>query len=217
MTFAAELIADRGKAASGEEFFRSPAFLEAEEVTHSLRIAGDDDELLAPLIVRPIDGTDRSDAISPYGYPGFDAAGDVHIDLSDVDFAPTGLVSIFIRHTLGESPLSGASERNIVQIADPALPPKSRMSDRQQIRRNLRDGYELRLVPGPEATSAERTGFLVAYEETMRRAGAAERYFFAAAYFERALRSSRSWLALAHAPGGEIAAASLAVRSDGFI
>jgi hypothetical protein len=51
----------------------------------------------------------------------------------------------------------------------------------------------------------------------MRRAGAAERYFFAAAYFDRILESGRSWLAVATAPAGEIAAASLTVRSDGFL
>jgi predicted N-acyltransferase len=91
------------------------------------------------------------------------------------------------------------------------------MSDRQQIRRNERRGYELRIVPGAETTPEECAGFLAAYEQTMRRAGAAERYFFGAAYFDRILESSRAWLALAHAPGGEIAAASIAARSDGFL
>ena len=67
----AELIEDRGEAAAGEEFFRSRQFLDAEGVTHTLRIAGDGIELLAaPLIVREIDGADERDAISPYGYPG---------------------------------------------------------------------------------------------------------------------------------------------------
>ena len=35
---AAELIADRGEAAGGDEFFRSRPFLDAEGVTHTLRI-----------------------------------------------------------------------------------------------------------------------------------------------------------------------------------
>ena len=51
----------------------------------------------------------------------------------------------------------------------------------------------------------------------MRRAGAAERYFFGAAYFDRILESDRTWLALAFSPGGEIAAASIAARSDGYL
>ena len=224
----AELLADRGEAASSEELFRSRPFLDAEGVTHTLRIEAGGAELLAPLIVRGIPGTEERDAISPYGYPGIRTAGKVDptmvgsnrsaaVDPETVDFGPTGLVSVFIRHALGEPPLSGATQRNVVQIADPELPPKSRMSDRQQIRRNLRRGYELRLVLGPETTSEQRAGFLAAYEQTMRRTGAAERYFFGAPYFDRILASPRTWLALALDPGGEIAAASIAARSDGFL
>jgi hypothetical protein len=222
LTARAELIADSGVAAVGDEFFRSPPFLEAEGASHTLRIDTGSTEILAPLIVRPIEGSGLLDAISPYGYTGAKVrgkgpGGPVAVDPDDVDFSATGLVTVFLRHTLDQPPLSGASERNIVQIADPDLPPKSRMSDRQQIRKNLGNGYELRLVPGPDTVPAERAGFLAAYEQTMRRAGAAERYFFGAAYFDRILGSSLSWLVLAHAPGEEIAAASIAVRSDGFI
>ncbi len=215
MTASAELTADRGEAAESEEFFRSRPFLDAEGVTHTLRIAAGEAELLAPLIVREILNTEERDAISPYGYPGM--SGSASIDPAAIDFAPTGLVSVFVRHALGPSPLGGAVERNVVQIADPELPRKSRMSDRQQIRRNERRGYELRIVRGPETSAAERAGFLAAYEQTMRRTGAAERYLFGAAYFDRILESPRASLAFAHAPGGEVAAASIAVRSDGFL
>src|SRR6185295_10613544 len=102
-------------------------------------------------------------------------------------------------------------------LADPALPPKSRPSDRNQINKNLRRGYQVRIVAGPGAFAADRAGFLIAYEQTMRRAGACPRYFFGADYFDRILESERSWLALAIDPGGEVAAASIAVRSDGFL
>lgn len=223
----AELLADRGEAASDEEFFRSPQFLGAEGVTHSLRIAFDKGELLAPLIVREIGPGPECDAVSPYGYPGISEAGVDHarggstlasrLDPATVDFSATGLVSIFLRHTLSDPLLAGAGERNVVQIADPGLPPKSRASDRNQINKNLRRGYELRLVPGPETTAPQRAGFLAAYEQTMRRTGAGERYFFGAAYFDRILESAQTWLALALAPDGEVAAASIATRSDGYL
>jgi hypothetical protein len=215
----AELIEDRGAAAAGDDFFRSRPFLDAEGVTHTLRIAAGDAELLAPLVVREISPATGPgfDAISPYGYPGIASSAGVSLDPASVDFSATGLVTVFLRHALGEPPLAGARERNVVQIADPALPPKSRGSDRNQINKNLRRGYELRLVPGPESTPADRAGFLVAYEQTMRRTKAGERYFFDAAYFDRILCSPRTWLALALAPGGEPAAASIAARSDGFI
>jgi hypothetical protein len=238
----AELIEDRGAAAAGEDFFRSPRFLEAEGVTHTLRITqADAAELLAPLIVRPIADGPETDAISPYGYPGLvrltperargsdrHAAGTASpprgasgvppaLDPGAIDFSATGLVSVFLRHTLGPAPLAGATERNVVQIADPALPPKSRPSDRRQVRRNLEVGYELALIPGAETTPTQRAAFLDLYEQTMRRTEAARHYFFGAAYFDRILDAERTWLALAQAPTGEPAAASIAVVSDGYL
>jgi hypothetical protein len=211
------LIEDRGEAAVGDDFFRSRPFLDAEGVTHTLRIATGADDLLAPLLVREIgDGPER-DAISPYGYPGFAAPAGARIDPAEADFSAADIVTAFIRHTLAEPPLSGAAERNIVQIADPELPPKSRPSDRSQINKNLRNGYELRLVPGPKTEPADRAGFLAAYEQTMRRTGAAGRYFFGPAYFDRLLEYGQTWLALALAPTGEVAAASIAARSDGYL
>jgi Acetyltransferase (GNAT) domain len=228
MSATAALLADRGVAAESEEFFRSRPFLDAEGVTHTLRIEAGDSELLAPLVVREIPGGEGIDAISPYGYPGIidpsavdhtpvGSKSDAALDSSAVDFAPTGLVSLFLRHTLGEPPLAGAADRNVVQIADPELPQKSRSSDRNRINRNRRDGYEVALLLGRETSAEQRAGFLAVYEQTMRRAGAGDRYFFGGAYFDRILESDRAWLALAHSPAGDIAAASVTVNSDGYL
>lgn len=238
MSAAAELIPDAGAAAAGEEFFRSRPFLDAEGVTHTLRIESGEVELLAPLIVRPIADGPELDAISPYGYPGLVPPSRVRVlsrhaeqntnspgggveaavlDPGAIDFAATGLVSIFLRHRLGPPPLSGTTQRNVVQLADPALPPKSRPSDRRQIRRNLEAGYELSFVPAAETTADQRAGFLDLYEQTMRRAAAAPHYLFPAAYFDRILESARAWLALAHAPDRTLAAASIAATSDGYL
>jgi hypothetical protein len=234
----ATLLEDRGEAAAGSEFFRSREFLDAEGVTHTLRIESEEGVLVAPLVVREIEGTEERDAVSPYGYPGLvggegpggllpdplaSLAPSVRtetprpLDPVAIDFSGTGLVSIFIRHTLGAVPLAGATERNVVQIADPALPPKSRPSDRRQVRRNLEAGYQLELVPGRETSREQRAGFLGVYEQTMRRTGAASHYFFRAAYFDRILEAERTWLALAYDPGGDLAAASLAAVSDGYL
>jgi Acetyltransferase (GNAT) domain len=220
----AELIEDRGEAAVSDDFFRSRPFLDAEGVTHTLRIEADGAELLAPLVVADVPDAEGRDATSPYGYPGLVAGGPVKeppaapIDPGSIDFSATGLVAAFIRHTLEDPPpLAGARARNVVQIADPALPPKSRPSDRNQVNKNLRNGYEVRLLSGAEACAEDRAGFLDAYEQTMRRAGAGERYFFGAAYFDRVLEADGAWLALARAPDGEVAAASIATRSDGFL
>lgn len=234
----AELIEDRGEAAAGPEFFRSRPFLDAEGATHTLRIEGEGVELVGPLIVREIEGTGRRDAISPYGYPGLVGGGGSRgrarrsnsgeapggslpapgaLDPSAIDFSGTGLVSVFIRHTLSPSLLADTTERNLVQIADPALAPKSRPSDRRQVRKNRETGYELALVPGLETTPAQRAGFLDVYEQTMRRTAAAGHYFFGPAYFDRVLAAERTWLVLATAPSGALAAASLAAVSDGFL
>jgi hypothetical protein len=212
----AELLEDAGAAATGDQFFRSREFLEAEGTTHTLRIEAEDGELVAPLIAREIEGTDQRDAISPYGYPGF--RGSIEgLDPAAIDFSASGLVSAFVRHALGPSPLAGASERNVVQIADPELPAKSRPSDRRQVRRNLEAGYALDPVPGAETSADQRAGFLDVYEQTMRRTEAAAHYFFTAAYFDRVLEADDTWLVLATAPGGVLAAASLAVVSDGYL
>ena len=227
-TASAELIEDRGEAAASDDFFRSRPFLDAEGVTHTLRIEAGGAELLAPLIVREIPGTEPHDAISPYGYPGLAAHGRIDppaggsmlqpVDPASIDFSGTGLVSAFIRHTLAEPPpLAGATARNVVQIADPALPRKSRPSDRNQVNKNRRAGYEVGVVAGPETTPGQRAGFLAAYEQTMRRTDAAAHYFFGAAYFERVLESPRTWLALCRSPAGETAAASIAAASDGLL
>src|SRR4051794_949187 len=233
----AELNEDAGAACFSGEFFRSRPFLEAEGATHTLKIESDQGQLLAPLIVREIPGTADHDGVSPYGYPGLSAGGwgdpvrtlsrrrpvgvpptpATTLDPSQIAFPATGLVSIFTRHTLGPPPLANATERNIVQIADPALPPKSRPSDRRQVRRNLEAGYTLDLVPGAETTSEQRAGFNDLYEQTMQRNRAAEHYFFGAAYFDRILDADRTWLALAVAPEGELAAASIAAVSDGYL
>ena len=217
-TATAELIEDRGEAAVSDDFFRSRPFLDAEGVTHTLRIVAGAAELLAPLIVREIPGTEERDAISPYGYPGIVPSAAAQIDPASVDFAATGLVSAFIRHTLADpSVLAGSTSRNVVQIADPELPRKSRPSDRNQVNKNRRAGYEAEVVAGPETTAGQRAGFLAAYEQTMRRTDAAEHYFFGADYFERLFESPRTWLALCRSPAGETAAASIAAHSDGFL
>lgn len=229
----AALIEDRGEAAVADNFFRSREFLDAEAATHTLRIARGTTELLAPLVVRTIGDGAELDAVSPYGYPGIVPVGGSHfnryademttalekpiLDPASIDFSATGLVSLFIRHTLAQPPLTGTTARNVVQIADPDLAPKSRPSDRRQVRKNLEAGYALALVPGPQTTPAQRAGFLDVYEQTMRRTAAAEHYFFGAAYFDRILEAEGTWLALATAPDGTLAAASLAAVSDGYL
>jgi hypothetical protein len=211
----ARLIADGGAAASdAQQFFRSPPFLEAEEATHTLLVEGER-ELKLPLIVRPIDSSGRLDAISPYGYPGADRSPVDPPDPPEIDWSATGLVSLFVRDRIGERPcFAGGTVRSHVHVADGDGGVRKRL--REQIRRNERRGWEIRVVPGPQAGPQQRAAFERAYAETMARTGAAERYLYAGSYFEALLRSERSWLVLAEREGSALAGA-VAVASDGYL
>jgi hypothetical protein len=215
----ASLLADGGAAgSSAEDFFRSPEFLAAESATHTLVIGEASAPRAAlPLIVRPIPGEDSlADATSPYGYPGGALDGD-RLDAADVDWSSTGLVSAFIREAVERPVFAAAAERGRLQIADPAGERGVRPRLREQIRAAERAGYAVERIAGPGTEAAQLEGFQGAYTETMRRAGAAERYFYGPGYVQAVLSSPAAALLLSRAPGGEPAAAAIAVRSGGFL
>jgi len=214
---AVELIEDGGAAAVEGEFFRSAEFLAAEGVTHTLVVEEGDSRAAVPVLVREIPGSDRRDAISPYSYPGAAVSGPP-IDPAGVDLGAAALVSLFVRDRLGEPPaFAGGTDRNVVLVSHPGEERKSRMSDRQQIRKNDAAGYAASVVEGPSSSVEQRAGFLAVYTETMRVVGAAEQYFFDAEYFDTLLASPLTWLVSVSGPEGDIAASALAVRSDGFL
>ena len=119
MEAVAELIADRGAAASSDDLFRSPPFLEAERVTHTLRVDSRDRTALVPVIVRELPGTQRVDAVSPYGYPGGLVSGSgPPPPPASLDWSATGLVSVFGRERLAATPwLADANRRSHVCVA----------------------------------------------------------------------------------------------------
>lgn len=215
---AASLIADEGAAAEEDEFFRSREFFSAEEVTHTLLVEAGDSSVALPLKVREVPGGEGMvDASSPYSYPGARVEGPP-LDPAAVDFSATGLVSIFVRDRLGDPPaFAGGTERSLVQVSDPELPRKSRMSDRQQIRKNEAAGYTIASTPGTETDAGARAGFHAVYTETMQTVAAGDRYFFDPVYFDRLFASPLSSLFEVRGPEGDLAAAAIAVRSDGFL
>ena len=215
-TLRASLEADAGAAAAEPgEFFRSPEFLAAEGVTHTLEIEGGP---RLPVIVREIEDSDRRDAISPYGYPGGAAAPDAPPKANDIDWSDTGLVSLFVRDRIGDSAcLEGGTVRSQVRIADPGSESGLRKRLREQIRSNERRGWRVDVLSGPEVDADARAAFERAYGETMKRTDASERYLYASEYFERLLSSSAAWLLVAAREGGEPEAGAIAVRSDGHL
>ena len=214
----AELIADGGLAAASDDLFRSRPFLAAEGVTHTLRLVSAQRTAHVPLIVREVDGSDRVDATSPYGYPGaLVQGGGSAPDPADVDWGSTGLVSVFARERLaGEPWLRDPRERSRVLVHDPAQPRRLRSRLGEQIRANARDGWIVESLPGPSSPAADRDAFGRAYQQTMRRAGAAPRYLFARAYFDAVLEFERSWLVVGRR-AGEIGAAAIVGVSDGIL
>lgn len=214
----AELVADRGAAAESDDLFRCRVFLDAEEVTHTLRIESPERTALVPLIVREIDGSDRVDATSPYGYPGATVSGSGDAPATDeVDWSATGLVSVFGRERLAAGPwLAAPPERSRVLIHDPARERRVRPRLAEQVRATERDGWVVEAVAGPDSSAVDRDAFAAAYEQTMRRAQAAERYFFPRDYFDAVLSFERSWLLVARGEDS-VGAGAIAAVSDAVL
>ena len=215
----AELIADRGAATVSADFFRSRPFLDAEGVTHSLRIESAARTTLLPLLVREIPLANAElDAISPYAYPGGRVEGDgAPPQPTAIDWSATGLVSVFVRERIGTPVLGGARERSRLQIYDPSRPRRLRPRLAEQVRAAQRLGWTIERLDGPGAGSERIAEFIALYEQTMRRTGAAERYRFAPDYYPAILRYPESWLLVARSPRGESAAAAIMALSDGYL
>jgi hypothetical protein len=217
----AQLVADEGRAAETDDFFRSRAFYDAEGVSHSLIVGGDgDDELALPLLVHEIGDTGQRDAITPYGYPGASIRADRSSppDPAALDWSETGLVSIFVRDRIGHEPcFQGATKRAAVQVHDPSRERQIRSRFAEQIRQNERLGYHVEALHGPDTSVEQRVSFHHAYTETMHGVEAAERYFFEQEYFRAILDYDRSWLFLARSPERATAAGAIVALSDGML
>jgi hypothetical protein len=217
----AQLVADEGRAAESDNFFRSRAFFDAEGVSHTLVVGGDgDNELALPLLVHEIADTGRRDAITPYGYPGASILADHSSppDAGALDWSQTGLVSIFVRDRIGNEPcFSGPTRRSAVQVHDPRQERQIRSRFAEQIRQNERLGYHVETLHGPDTSVEQRVSFHHVYTETMHGVEAAERYFFEQDYFRTILGYDRSWLVMARSPERATAAGAIVVLSDGML
>jgi Acetyltransferase (GNAT) domain len=170
------------------------------------------------VIVRDIPGAPQGlDAVSAYGYPGATVPPSWSPP-AEVDWSATGLVSLFARERLEGAPLlAGSDELGRVLIHDPSQPRRLRPRLAEQIRAGERRGYAVEVVEGPQSNADDRSGFHVAYTETMRVTGATERYFFDQAYLDAVLSFPDSWLVVARSPELPVAAGAIAGRSDGHL
>ena len=197
----AELVEDGGERARSAAFFRSEDYQRAEGITHSLVV---EDRFAAGLVVREIPGGDGlRDGVSAYGYPGAVVpATPEPLDPQEVDWSGAGLVSVFLRDSIGGEPcLEGGILRSEVQLVDPRAELEIRATHARHIRRNERLGYETR-----ESSDVEAFGTL--YRQTMVRTDA---------YLAQVLAADSARLLLTHAPDGRPAAGAIVVESDGLL
>jgi hypothetical protein len=146
-------------------------------------------QLLIPLILRDIPGSDLKDAISPYGYPGpvsstddpafWDAACSAFIDvLSDLK-----VISSFIRlHPLLPAPVladhgklvyHGETVSMDLTVSEDEMWKQTRADHRNHINRAKRAGTEIVF------DDWDRLGeWVEVYHDNMRRVGATSYYFF---------------------------------------
>jgi hypothetical protein len=126
-------------------------------------------------------------------------------------------VSLFARERLvGEPWLGNASERSQVHVHDPTAERGVRPRLLEQVRAAERRGWRVDAMPGPEVDDRDLDDFAAAYQQTMRRADAAARYFFPRPYLRAALEYEGSWILIARRDG-DAGAAAIAARSDGFL
>ena len=168
-----------------------------------------------PLIVREIEGG-GIDAVSPYGYPGATNEGSP-LQLSEELLAESGLVSVFVRERVGYPALAGGTPAGNGPPARPRAPaPRARdvrLGGAAQRARRLHDPAR----PRSGGRSGNLREFNDLYEQTMRNAEAADRYFFGLEYLRRCLDFGRSWLVTARDAEGEIGSAAIAAVSDGVL
>jgi len=206
----AELVEDGGERARSADFFRCEEFQRAEGVTHSLVV---EDRFAAGLIVREIpESGGRLDAVSAYGYPGAVVQTTPEpLDPREVDWSAAGLVSVFLRDSIGGEPcLDGGTLRSEVQLVDPRAELEIRSTHARHIRRNERLGYET-------SDSDDVRGFGELYRQTMVRTQASERYFFSDDYLASVSAAPSARLLITQAPDGRPAAGAIVAESDGML
>ncbi|MDH3744183.1 MAG: GNAT family N-acetyltransferase [Acidobacteriota bacterium] len=196
---------DWGKALAGLEHdvYHLPGYaaLEAHRMGGEARLFVYDERnlrFLLPLVLRPIDDSDKFDAISPYGYPGpivssgaranfIERASRALIDaLSDLR-----LVSAFVRMHPLLSPdpdhldVAGTLVKHGQTVSIDLRQPEDVMwtAIRAGHRTEIRHSSEKGLAFFADPAWSKLDEFLSLYTATMKRLSAADEYFFDRAYF----------------------------------
>ncbi len=222
-------------AAARHDFYHLPAYA-AVAAAHeageplALLVERGRGSLLLPLIARDT-GSGGRDAVSPYGYPGPLAGGEVDgvherdaLAEGIAALGDAGFISLFVRyHPLlnGEPPdgigtavLQGETVVVDLSLSEPTLWQQTRENHRRNIARARNLGYVTRM----DASWRRFEGFKRLYAVTMDRIAAAPFYYFDDAYFEGLREALGESLHLAVVEkGDDLAAAGLYVETDGIV
>ena len=174
--------------ATGLDAYYDPAYLRSVADGAEIWVLVSD-ELVLPLVVKPIPGTALRDAESPYGYAAPLASGPVDWEAVRVALRTQGVVNAFLRsHPL--QPWCGLPERTSATTAVIPLVPRAQAfaggrcaNHRSQVSRARGLGFVTTCTPAP----AELGSFRALYERTMERLAATSFYRFGDA----------AWVALA--------------------
>lgn len=217
------------------DFYHIPAYValcaeQEQGRACAILVTGNGSTMLLPLVVRTIPGG-RSDATSPYGYPG-----PIGIGTDDPAFVrvalvaalqvlrDAGMVSAFVRlhPLLNPSPPTGIG--TLVRHGDTVsidltlsteeLWAQTRMNHRRDIKRAEGLGYLARM----DQSWMHFASFKQLYRSTMRQRSAAQFYFFDDDYFDRLREALGESLVLCVVEKeGTLVAAGLFVETNGIV
>lgn len=187
--------------------------------------------LLLPLIIRPIPGTGRLDATSPYGYPGPLATGATDATFlsralqSSVGLLRSeGIVSLFVRfhpilneripEDFGEVVCHGHTVSIDLLLPATTIWAQTRHGHRQDIKKAMASGLTARI----DLTFERYPEFKRLYRATMERRAAASYYFFGDSYLDRLREVLGERLHLCVVEEGDtVAGAALFVETGGIV
>ncbi len=191
-----------------------------------------DAEAFLPLILRVIPGTERLDAISPYGYPGplflNAATGDIQQELMRVilaGLAAQGVVTAFVRlhpilndglATVPRGTLIHHGQTVVIDVTQPIeeLWRQTRRDHRSHIKRGDRAGYRAHF----DDDWQHLADFATLYRETMQRVGATPEYLFRDEYFAELSKTMGRFLRLCVIEiDGVVAGAAIFSICDGIV
>ena len=204
-------------------FVESACILDGSRATY-LHVSDEGGDVIFPCLLRPVPGGRGYDAATPIGYGGPVGTGarpplKGFCEAYEGWCADRGVVTTFARfHPLLENYRYACpsfrlepAEGSVAWALDGELLDRMHRHHRRLVRRAEREGVEVAVQEGPAETGLD--AFAALYDETMRRAGAADYYFFPAAYWASLAALGQRLLLLEARAGGELAAAILCLAT----